>query len=165
MKPTNPKTAIDQLKTCQEDYNQFFPSVVEDIFTQYALMDIDHDGIPELLLRTDNGDYLAVFSIALSARLLAGQSDRRFLSIYNGAVSHSGTCGALCMSEVYVTLKDSEIHHTLMDLQEYDHEKEDYGDSSYTLDGKPISVEEANKIIQSLGEPLEPKLQWKKLAF
>lgn len=165
MKPANPKTTIDKMETCLAEYNEYYPSVLEKPFTQYAMMDIDHDGTPELLLQTDDGDYKAVYSIAITTRLLAGQSDRRFLKIYNGAVSHSGTCGALCMSEVYITLKDSQSNLILIDLQEWDNEEDSYGDSSYTLNDQPISTEEAEKIIKSLGEPLEPKLKWKKLAF
>ena len=165
MKPAHPQTTIEQLQLCQGEFNQNFPVVVENPFTQYALMDIDHDGHPELLLQTDDGDYKGVYSIYLTVSLLAAQSDRRFLKIYNGAVSHSGTCGALCMSEVYVMLKNSCLKSTLIDLSEYDNEKEDYGDSTYSLDGQPISKENAEKIIKSLGEPLEPQIKWKKLAF
>ena len=162
MKPARPQTAIEQLDLCQGEFNQDYPVVVENIFTQYALMDIDHDGHPELLLQTDDGEYKAVYSIYLTVSLLAAQSDRRFLRFYNGAVCHSGT---LCMSDVYVLLKNSCRQSTLNDLQEYDNEKEEYGDSYYTLDGEPITKEKAEKIIKSLGEPLEPKLKWKKLAF
>ena len=165
MKPARPQTAIEQLDLCQGEFNQDYPVVVENLFTQYALMDIDHDGHPELLLQTDDGEYKAVYSISLTVSLLAAQSDRRFLRFYNGAVCHSGTCGALCMSDVYVLLKNSCRQSTLNDLQEYDNEKEEYGDSYYTLDGEQITKEKAEKIIKSLGEPLEPKLKWKKLAF
>ena len=163
MKPARPQIFIDQMDLLQGEFKQNFPVVLESPFTQYALMDIDHDGHPELLLQSDDGDYKAVYSIYLTVSLLAAQSDRRFLKIYNGAVSHSGTCGALCMSEVYVLLKNSDRKSTLIDLQEYDNEADEYGDSNYTLDNEPIAKEKAEKIIKSLGEPLEPKLQWKKL--
>ncbi len=165
MKPVRPQTAIDKLETCQAEYDRVYPVVLQIPFTQYAMMDIDHDGMPELLLQTDDGDYKAVFSVATTVRLLAGQSDRRFLNFYNGAVSHSGTCGALCMSDVYVILKNSQCDMILNDLQEYDNEKEEYGDSYYTINDEPVSKEKAEKIIKSLGEQLEPKIQWKKLAF
>ena len=165
MKPAHPQTTIDRLATCQAEYDQNYPVIVQNPFTQYAMMDIDHDGKPELLLQTDDGEYQAVYSVALTISLLAGQSDRRFLKIYDGAVSHSGTCSALCMSEVYVLIKDSSRQSTLTDLLEYDNELEDYGDSNYSLDGQPISKEKAEKIINSLGEPQEIKPQWRKISF
>lgn len=165
MKPFRPQITIDQLVTCQAEYDEYYPSVLQKPFSEYAMMDIDHDGHPELLLQTDDGEYKAVYSVHLTVSLLAGQSDRRFLKIFNGAVSHSGTCGALCMSEVYVTIKDSERYQTLIDQQEYDNDSDEYGDSVYSLDGQSVSKEKAEKIIKSLGEPLEPKIQWRELAF
>ena len=163
MKPVRPQTTIEELDRCQGAFDQDYPVVIQKPFTQYALMDIDHDGHPELLLQTDDGEYQAVYSIPYTISLLAGQSDRRFLRIYNGAVCHSGTCGALCMSSVYVFIEGSCRKSTLTDLQEWDNEKEEYDDSTYSLDGKPITKEEGEKILKSLGEPLEIHPQWKKL--
>ena len=164
MKPSNPQITIDQLDNCQAQFNQDYFWGDGDFFTQYALMDIDHDGKPELLLQSDDESYCAVYSIALTTMLLAGQNGTRFLSFYKNAVCHSGSCGAMCMSAVYVILNESYPKTYLSELWEWNEKAEDYVISAYTLDGKEISKEKGEKMVQSLGEPYEPKLKWIELT-
>ena len=164
MKPTNPKTTIDQLGNCQAQFNADYFGANENPFTQYAMLDIDHDGRPELVLRADDESFRAVYSVALTTSLLAGENGSRFLSFYNNAVCHSGSCGALCMSSVYVMLKESDVKSYLTDTSEWDMQLDSYGDSVFTLDGKEISKEEAKKMLRTLGEAYEPDLKWTRMA-
>ena len=163
MKPTTAQVTMEQLDNCQEQFNRDYFVANDNPFTHYAMMDIDHDGKPELLLQSDDGSYCGVYSIALTTTLLAGQNDSRFLSFYKNAVCHSGSCGALCMSSVYVVLNESYPKTYLSELWEWNEEAEDYVISTYTLDGKEISKNKGEKMVQSLGEPYEPDLKWTEL--
>ena len=87
-----------------------------------------------------------------------------FLSFYKNAVCHSGSCGALCLSSVYVLLSESSPKSYLRDESEWDYQLDDYGESVYTLDGTEISKEEGEAMVRQLGESYEPKLKWTKLA-
>ena len=129
-----------------------------------AMLDVDHDGKPELVLRADDESFRAVYSVALTTSLLAGENGSRFLSFYNNAVCHSGSCGALCMSSVYVMLRDSDVKSYLTDTSEWDMQLDSYGDSVFTLDGKEISKEEAEKMLRTLGKAYEPDLKWTRMA-
>jgi hypothetical protein len=164
MKPTNPKVTIDRLDNCQAQFNADYFGGEDHPFTQYSMLDIDHDGRPELVLRADDESFRAVYSIALTTSLLAGENGSRFLSFYNNAVCHSGSCGALCMSSVYVMLKESSVKSYLTDTSEWDMQLDSYGDSVFTLDGKEISKEEAEKMLRTLGEAYEPDLKWTRMA-
>ena len=164
MKPSNVQVTIDRLDNCQAQFNADYFGANDIPFTQYAMMDIDQDGRPELILQTDDGTFRAAYSIALTIKLLAGENGSRFLSFYKNAVCHSGSCGALCMSSVYVVLNESYPKTYLSELWEWNEEAEDYVESAYTLDGKEISKSSGRKMVQSLGEPYEPELKWTELA-
>ncbi|MBO4658237.1 MAG: hypothetical protein J5637_01300 [Prevotella sp.] len=163
MKPARPQERLKELANCQAQFDQNYSTYGEHFLTQYALVDIDSDGVPELWMQTDDGSYQAVFSIRLTIDLLRGQDDRRTLSFYKNAVGDSGTCGALCMSSNYVVLKESCRHSQLMELSEWDNQADDYGDSTYTLDGKAISKAEGERFVKSLGGPRTLSPKWKKL--
>ena len=102
MQPTNPQVTIDRLDECQALFNEDYYGNFSAQFSQYAMMDIDHDGVPELLLQSEDESTRAAYSVALTISLLAGENGVRFLSFYKNAVCHSGSCGALCLSSVYV---------------------------------------------------------------
>ena len=128
------------------------------------MTDIDNDGSPELVLQSDNEEFRAVYAIALTIDLLAGENGMRFLSFYKNAVGHTGSCGALCMSGVYVILSESSPKSYLMAVSEWDEQEEDYAESSYTLNGKEISRKKGREMESALGEPYEPNLKWKELV-
>ena len=163
MKPTTAQVTMDQLDNCQAQFNANYFGANDSPFTQYALMDIDHDGKPELLLQSDDESFRAVYAISLTIQLLAGQNGSRFLSFYKDAVCHSGSCGALCMSGVYVVLNESLPEFYLTEQSEWDEQQEDYGDNVYFLDGKEISKKKGENIVRTLGEPYEPELKWTEL--
>ena len=164
MKPVNPQITIDRLDNCQAQFNADYFGDERHPFTQYAMTDIDNDGSPELVLQSDNEEFRAVYAIALTIDLLAGENGMRFLSFYKNAVGHTGSCGALCMSGVYVILSESSPKSYLMAVSEWDEQEEDYAESSYTLNGKEISRKEGREMESALGEPYEPNLKWKELV-
>ena len=164
MKPSKGQVTIDQLNGCQAQFNEDYFGAYGPKFAQYAMMDIDRDGEPELLLQSDDESSRAVYSIYLTTQLLAGQNGSRFLSFYKNAVCHSGSCGALCMSSVYIVLDGSSPKSYLIEESEWNEQEEGYGESVYTLDGKEISKEKGREMVRQLGEPFEPELKWTKLT-
>lgn len=163
MNPTTAQVTMEELDKCQAQFDRDYFGVNDNPFTQYAMMDIDHDGKPELLLQSDDESIRAVYAISLTINLIAGQNGSRFLSFYKDAVCHSGSCGALCMSSVYVVLNESYPKTYLSELWEWNEEAEDYVISTYTLDGKEISKKKGENIVRTLGEPYEPNLKWTEL--
>lgn len=165
MKPSNPKTRIEEIDMCWGSFrDQYYFGDGNNLFTQYALTDIDEDGIPEMILQSDNEEFRAVYSTYPSLTLLAGENGSRFLSFYKNAVCHSGSCGALCMSSAYVILGNSIQKSFLREESEWDNRIDSYGESKYYLDRKEISKAEGEKMVCSLGESYEPNLKWTKLA-
>ena len=164
MKPTRPQVTLDELDRCWAQFRESYYGDERHPFTQYAMIDIDKDGSPEMVLQSDNEEFRAVYSIALTINLIAVENGSRFLAFYKNAVGHTGSCGALCMSGVYVILKDSYPKSYLREQSEWNEELEDYTDSDYFLDGQEISKEKGREMVRQLGEPYEPELKWTKLA-
>lgn len=161
LKPARPHASIDGMEMLQGTFKEHVVFAEEHPLTQYSLIDIDKDGFPELWLRSADKSYQAVFAVKLTNEYLGGQDDRRTLSFYKGAVAHSGTCGTLCMSSNYCLLENSCRKSELMHVQEYDMNKNEYTSGKYTLDGKEVAESEATQTIQSLGEAVEYKANWK----
>lgn len=163
MKPVNPKTTLDQLSMCKGTFYAEYPVEDEPSFTQYTMLDIDQDGAPELLLRSDDGTYMAAFSVRLTLNLLGGQDGKRQLSFYKNAVCSSGSSDAQSLSSDYVFLEESSPKSYFKIYQGWDHVQDRLGGKTYFLDGKNISVAQGKEIIESLGAPADMNLQWKKL--
>ena len=163
MKPVRPRTTIDKMEMFQGTFRENVFFAEEHPLAQYSLVDIDEDGFPEILLRSADKAYQAAFAVRLTMDYLGGQDDRRTMSFYKGAVSHSGTCGAQCMSSNYTFIENSSRKSVLMNIQEYDMSKDEYSSGEFTLDGKEISESEATRIIQSLGDAKEYKADWRNI--
>lgn len=163
MKPVASTTTIEHLDylTAQFSERYFFDS--NEPLSEYALVDIDSDGMPELWLRTANEAYQALFSVWPTNSLLGGQDGRLNLSFYRGAVCSSGTCGALCMMSRYVFFEESSPQQWLIGTSEWNNEQDDYGPTSWTLQGEAIPAATAELMEKSLGQPIEPEVQWRKL--
>ena len=127
------------------------------------MIDVDKDGFPELWLSSDDDSYQAVFAVKLTMDYVGGQDDRTTLSFYKGAVCTSGHCGAGCMSAIYRTVKESAYGSTLMDIQEYDNSKDDFGPSQFTLDGEEISESKGQAFVRKLGGEITFQPRWKNL--
>ena len=163
MSPVNPKTEIDRMYMYEGTFKAEYPVENEHPFTQYTMLDIDVDGAPELLLQSDDGKYMAAFSVRLTLDLLGGQDGKRQLSFYKDAVCSSGSCGVQCLSSDYVFLEESSPKTYFRIYQGWDHVQDRFGGKTYFLDGKNISVAQGKEIIESLGVPADINLQWKKL--
>lgn len=164
MKPSFKQTTIKEMDSYQSTFaeNVFFAD--EHPLTQYSLIDVDRDGFPELWLSSADESYQAVFSVWPTNEYLGGQDDRRTLSFYKGAVCHAGQCGAGCMSTVYCTVRESSRKQYLIEQSEYDMQTDDFGPSTYMLDGEEISSTEGEKFVRGLGEEVVMKPKWRKLA-
>ena len=165
MKPAHPQTTIEHFENLQATFANHVFFADEHPLSRYTLVDIDHDGFPELWLSSDEGDYQAVFAVKQTCDYIAGQDDRRILTFYNGAVCHSGHCGTGCMSSVYTKLDNSCRSVVLTDMEIYDQQTEDFGPNVYTFQGKEVSKTEGEKFISSLGKEVQLNPQWKALVF
>ena len=162
-RPVNPKVSISNFDSYQATFAEKVFFAEEHPLTQYALIDVDKDGVPELWLSSDDQTYQAVFAVKLTMDYVGGQDDRTTLSFYKGAVCTSGHCGAGCMSSIYRTVKESSYGSTLMDIQEYDNAIDDYGPSQFTLDGEEITESKGQAFIRKLGDEITFNPRWKKL--
>ena len=166
MKPSNPKTMIEEMDRCWGPFrDNYYFGDGNNLFTQYALIDIDKDGIPEMVLQSDNEEFRAVYTTYPTLQLLSGENGSRFLSFYKNAVCHSGSCGAMCMSAEYVILYNSTPKSYLREEAGWDNQTETYGESDYFLDGRELSRKKGQEMVRSLGEPYEPNLKWKRLSM
>ena len=163
MSPVNPQTTMDKLFMCEGTFKAEYTAEGEPLFTQYTMLDVDDDGVPELLLRSDDGTYMAAFSIRLTLDLLGGQNGKRFLSFYRNAVCSSGISGVQDQSSDYVFLEESSPKSYFRIYQGWDHVQDRLGGKTYFLDGKNISVAQGREIIDALGAPADMYLDWKKL--
>lgn len=164
MKPVAQKPMIENLDFYQATFSERYFFADEHELCSYALWDVDSDGFPELWLSSEDESYQAVFAVRLTKDLLGGQSDRRTLSFYRGAVCDAGNCGAGCMSSTYCLLSESCKKTWLTEMSEYDMEKDEYSDSEYKIDGEKVSSGEAERIIKSLGSEIVPTAKWHELA-
>lgn len=163
MRPVNPQTSIDRFDSYQATFAEKVFFADEHPLTKYAMIDVDKDGFPELWLSSDDDSYQAVFAVKLTMDYVGGQDDRTTLSFYKGAVCTSGHCGAGCMSAIYRTVKESAYGSTLMDIQEYDNSKDDFGPSQFTLDGEEISESKGEAFVRKLGGEITFQPRWKNL--
>ena len=164
MKPSREQTSIKQIENFRADFAEHVFFAEEHPLTQYAMADIDSDGFPELLLRSDDEQYVGVFAVKLAQELLGAQDDRRTLSFFKGAVCSAGQCGAGCLSSIYTFLEDSGYEKQLVEQSEYDNQLEDFGSNTYTLNGDAISSDEGQRMLKALGGGIELNPVWRTLA-
>lgn len=158
MRPSAPKTELDHNDMLQTVYHEHYFS--SDDLTQYALIDIDNDGVPELWMQSDDGESQAVYAVGLTCDLLGGQGGGRTLSFYRGAVCDAGPCGTLCMSSVYRYVENSAYQRSLIDQQEWDAANDTYGPSTYTYNGEMLIEGEGERLILELGDQLTFMPEW-----
>ena len=131
-------------------------------YEEYALLDIDRDGRPEVCARSGDERYTAVFALIDGVPHLMVQSDggRDFALCERGVVSQ-GSCGQGCVAGTFCFVENSRAAYVL-ECQEW----LEAGESLNTLNGRNISEEEAQRIIQNAqwGEPVEIGLNWRPIA-
>ena len=128
----------------------------------YALIDIDRDHSPELLLRSDSEDYQAVFALYDGKyELIAAKDYKRSLNFYPPkAVGSAGGCGTGCFFIEWTLLENSRPKHRIENQQEYNFEKDALEDH-YSLDGREVvHAEEGDRLVKSFGEPTGISIAW-----
>jgi hypothetical protein len=168
MRPANEKIEFGNMEMFVKLYKEF--CVAEEPFmTEYALYDVDEDGVPELLLSADNpfgGNYIGIYAMNNGhIDLLCGSDNHVSLSYYRHAVCYSGHAGTAAMMAGYVPVKNSKMLFRLVDLQEWDNSLDDFGPSTYLKDGEEVPAAEAETFIRSLGPARIPELQWHKIFY
>ena len=164
MKPVAGTTTIEHFDYLTSQFRNDFFFDTDLPLAEYALVDIDGDGMPELWLQTEDEEYQALFSVWPTNTLLGGKDGRLNLSLYYGAVCSSGTCGALCMMSRYAILKDSSPKTWLIGVEEWNNDLDSYGPTAYTLQGEPIPRDKGERMVEALGEPGEFQPNWRKVS-
>ena len=160
MKFKAPETEFEGSTTMMNEYVEQFDPYEMDEFSKYALMDIDGDGEPELIVSSDNEENQAVYSIVEGEiKLIAGTDFKRHLIFYNGVVGDAGGCGTGCFYSHYTKLKNSAPEFELENMQLYNFEIDDLEDQ-YSKGGELLTIDEGQEIFDSFGEPFEPEIQW-----
>lgn len=165
MKFRVPETEFEGSSTLMDEYFEQFEPYEMDNFSKYALVDVDGDGEPELIVSTDNEENQAVFSIVEGEiRLIAGTDFKRQLIFYDGVVGDAGGCGTGCYYTHYTKLKNSVPEYELHNLQSYNFETDDLEDE-YSKDEELLTEEEGDALLESFGEPIEPNIEWRPLKL
>lgn len=138
------------------DISKYVESMTKDMIYEYALIDIDLDGHPELWVRNQEGYYDAVYSIADNkVQLLAEADGRTALVFYENGVGSQGSCGTGCAQNNFCLLKSSRpVHHvSWVDVYSFD-SNGDFAssESNYNKDDKECTEKEALELSEQLGE-------------
>jgi hypothetical protein len=146
------------------DISKYLESMTNDMIYEYALIDIDLDGNPELWVRNEEGYYDAVYSIAdKKADLLAEADGRTALVFYENGVGSQGSCGTGCAQNNFCILKNSRaIHHvSWVDVYSFD-SNGDFAssESNYNKDDKECTEKEALELSEQLGESYSINPTW-----
>lgn len=129
-------------------------------FYEYALIDVDRDGKPELYMRNGKAEYEVVFSLDdKDPHILIDADYHRSISFFKDAIQSSGGCGTGCHMAEVVVLKDSKRLYTLNNMEQYDMEGE-LAEEGWEKDGKEIPTQEGDKLYKKLGEPIDHYINW-----
>lgn len=121
-----------------------------DLFNEYAVIDIDQDGQPELLVRNTERDYTAVFSLGGGkAKLLTSCDGRTAIVFFEKGVGAQGSCGTGCHTADYCKLENSKPTTMLAIYESYSmDDKLIPSESGWTLNGKSISKAKADEMLE-----------------
>ena len=155
------KVTIDNMDELEALFTKEYEGMGSLPFTQYALLDIDDDGEPELWLSDDEEEDQAIYSIVEDkATLLAAGNYKHTLAFFKGVVSDGGGCGTGCYYSRYSIVEESQLKSTLVVLRSYNYETDDM-DFSFDLDGEPISEDQGNEILESFEDGEEFTPDWR----
>lgn len=165
MKFCNPEVVFSGMYEIMDQYYDEYMTYEMDDFSKYALIDIDEDGEPEIWLSTDDEENQVLLSVVEGeVKIIAGSDFKRGLVFYKGVVCEAGGCGTGCFYAQYTKLSNSVPEYTLTDLQLYNFETDDV-DDEYVKDGEELTNDEGDAIIESFGQPIEPQVEWRRLAI
>ncbi len=133
------------------------------LFTEYALIDIDRDGQPEVWVRSKEQYYDAVFSISDGkVNLLADADGRTDLVFFLHGVGSQGSCGTGCAMSSYSLINKSRQTATLLSMVQYNMDG-DIEESRYYIGDNECSEEAIFKEMDKLGKEITVNPKWKKI--
>ena len=143
---------------------RFAKSADDVVLKDYALVDIDGDGKPELWVRGDEGqDWQGVFSLdGDSLTLLADADACSEIKVYKNAVGYQSYISPGQVDEAYSVLKNSRIvasadMNMKFNIFSEDQEVEYEG---YSVNGEEVDEDTYNKFVQKLGDTVEVTPEW-----
>ena len=129
-------------------------------FFEYALIDADRDGKPELWVRNGEDEYAIIYSLNDDGPHALINSDYlRSFSFFKGAIQSGGSCGTGAHMNEVVVLEDSKLQYTLKNITQYDI-KGNLAENKWSKDGKDIPTEDGEELYKSLGNPIELYVNW-----
>ena len=143
---------------------RFAKSADDVVLKDYALVDIDGDGKPELWVRGDEGqDWQGVFSLdGDSLTLLADADVCSEIKVYKNAVGYHSYISPGQVDEAYSVLKNSRIissaemnmkFNIFSDDQEVEYE-------GYSINDKEVDEDTYNDFVLKLGDTVEVTPEW-----
>lgn len=165
MKPGHERVEIENIDKMWAEYSDQAMMDGQQPVTRYAIIDIDRDGSPELMLGSESDDYQAVFALYDGKyELIAAKDYKRSLNFYPPkAVGSAGGCGTGCFLIDWTLLENSRPKHRIANLQEYNFETDEMVDH-YELDGREVvHAEEGDRLVKSFGESVDLDIPWRPL--
>lgn len=165
MKPGRERVEIENLDEMWKTYGDQAMMDGDWPVTRYAVIDIDRDGSPELMLGAENDDYQAVFALFDGKwEMIAAKDYKRQLNFFPPkAVGSSGGCGTGCFFIDWTLLENSRPTHHIENVQEY-HFDTDAMVDNYSLDGREVvHAEEGDRLVKSLGDAVDITIPWRPL--
>lgn len=162
------------------DYERYHDAILDNVMLRflrgtdpvrlvdYALVDVDGDGQPEIWVRGDDGQcYQGVFATvgANDVQLLADADVRSEIVFYKGAVGYEGYYGNGEVKNGYTIVKDSRMaedfsteskFNIFSDEQETIHEY-------FLHNNKMAEKEEYDQLVEQLGEQVHPDTIWHRI--
>ena len=143
---------------------RFAKSADDVVLKDYALVDIDGDGKPELWVRGDESqDWQGVFSLdGDSLTLLADADVCSEIKVYKNAVGYHSYISPGQVDEAYSVLKNSRIissaemnmkFNIFSDDQEVEYE-------GYSINDKEVDEDTYREFVLKLGDVIEVKTEW-----
>lgn len=165
MKPGRERVEIENIDKMWEEFCDQAMMDGEHPVARYALIDIDRDGSPELMLGSESDDYQAVFALYDGKyKMIAAKDYKRSLNFYPPkAVGSAGGCGTGCFYITWTLLENSRPRRLIENQQEYNFEKDEMVDH-YSLDGREVVyAHEGDRLVESFGKPVDINPDWRKL--
>lgn len=150
----------------QAELNLNYRKSLDDIrLVDYALVDVDHDGLPEIWVRGDEGqDFQGIYSIQPDnvARLVNNSDARSELFFLPGAVGSRGYYGEGEFRESISTLKNSRPAESCSKYVLINNFSEDMEvlEENYFVNGDCVSREEYADFCERLGETCDHQVKW-----
>lgn len=143
---------------------RFAKSADDVVLKDYALVDIDGDGKPELWVRGDEGqDWQGVFSLdGDSLTLLADADACSEIKVYKNAVGYHSYISPGQVDEAYSVLKNSRVVASADMNMKFDifSDEQEVEYEGYTVNGKEVDEDTYNEFVLKLGDTVEVTPEW-----